>query len=1096
MDKILLEHPIAAWTLDEDFVSTDPLTSLNSFYNISAVAIPTQTNSNGGGYMSFTTSTAHGLVAGDYVSIYGVTPSHYNGTWKIYSVGSTTSFTIARNPALTGTITVAGFAKKQIMAYELTAYNTERYPGYVWATNPLSNKVPMAYGSGKSQSGSFIIPSFGFLSNKGRYNQYTFETWVKIKRTNNTDKYKLVGLFDNTATTDDGNGLYYNDTSFILKIGNKSGSGFIKQSNKPLLIQITYSENSASLFVNGEQIVNLVLEESDIELLATPSNDKEYISLQSATFDCPAIYPYQLSATQIKVHYAYGQAVSVPETINRALNGKNVSIDFPSAKYASGQNYPINSSWKNAVFDGIDVGQYAISNKKFDLPTFNVYDTSTETYQTKEWLVSKLTSSSWNTKTSSGLSTVNSNVQFQSLNLFNNPLKSFYADYSVQGTTPSTSEKTIFKIINKIDKNYLKITMQYVGSDIEIKYKFKYNSNTETLICTKTDAHYFDSTNYYLFVGMDIDKFASNYDNNIRNFFNNLDELTMFAFGDNDITLDTTPDVYINSIKFQTQFELDKIGSSFVDSTGRFFCPSNAVESPSSTEGLLSAATSSYQVFYATSKKTYNTSYTYSSSFTSENYFTYGSSGYWKDDTPLTHFAKYVKDENNDDVYTFNSIQFNVDYDAPVVNTTVSSGIKYFDTSKSNVKTYITFETINSPYKADSYFTNGTKQISIDRTVRPDANWATTKYEVVDGTIIYPPTGVDISTLTLIKHVDIKVADSINNKVTIKSLELASQALSLDPEISNPIYTKYGNSIIPYTYTLSGLTKVYDYSGVGNARNPFIIEKKTSPYLSLDRLSGIRLVGFDSAPSGVYRGIRVPLNEKASTKSKLSSIQMFVYYDATIDVNQSDRESFQFDSKEIFNIVAADRTLTATLTNTSGVSGTYNSSATISTTSTVGSTNQDIQYYINGELTSTPTINTNEWVMLTVVFTKALSFDSFTGEFNITGPLAMDNITFFGFSDQQYNMGEITATWEDVKTPVGGTNYKWNYWSIYFWSDLLTTHDSSSYPIEPSKIYGMYTGTNILYPGYSDPTKRTSVSDVQYTVYGDIRTSNYTYSAN
>jgi hypothetical protein len=134
--------------------------------------------------------------------------------------------------------------------------------------------------------------------------------------------------------------------------------------------------------------------------------------------------------------------------------------------------------------------------------------------------------------------------------------------------------------------------------------------------------------------------------------------------------------------------------------------------------------------------------------------------------------------------------------------------------------------------------------------------------------------------------------------------------------------------------------------------------------------------------------------------------------------------------------------------------------------------------------------------MLTIVFTKALSFDAFTGEFNITGPLAMDNITFFGFSDEQYTMGEITATWEDVKTPVGGTNYKWNYWNTYLWSDLLTTHDSSSYPIEPSKIYGMYTGINILYPGYSDPTKRTSVSDVQYTVYGDIRTSNYTYSAN
>ena len=119
-----------------------------------------------------------------------------------------------------------------------------------------------------------------------------------------------------------------------------------------------------------------------------------------------------------------------------------------------------------------------------------------------------------------------------------------------------------------------------------------------------------------------------------------------------------------------------------------------------------------------------------------ESYFAVGSSGYWKNDTPLKHFAKYVKDGSGNDVYTFNNIQFNVDYDAPIANTT---GTKYLDSALSNVKSYITFEPISSSYKADSYFTNGIAKLSIDRVVRPDANWATTKYEVVDGTIIYPP---------------------------------------------------------------------------------------------------------------------------------------------------------------------------------------------------------------------------------------------------------------------------------------------------------------------------------------------------------------------
>jgi len=1079
MDKILLEHPIAAWTLDEDFSTTGPFTDLDSFYTLVPVVIPAQTTSNGGGYMSFNTTGSHNLVVGDFVTIAGVTPTAYNGKYKVYATSSATNFTVAGST--TGNITVAGTVTKHYAAYELTAYNSSRHPGYVWTTNPLVSKVPMVYGSGKAQYGSFILPSFGFLSSTGKYNQYTLETWVKIKRTSDTNKRKLIGLFDNTASTDDGNGLYYNDTSFILKIGNKSDSAYIKQTNKPLLIHIGYSESSASLYVNGEQLINLVLEETDFALLATPTNGKDYISLQSATFDCPAIYPYRLSATQAKVHYAYGQAVSVPETINKKYGGKTVSIDFPSAGYGPSQNYPTNGQWKNAISDNLEIGDYSISNKEFDLPIFNVYDTVTEETGTIEDVVSALGSGVWNMK-SGTLSNSNSNMQFPSLNLFNNGLKAFYTKY--QTTSISTSEKTIFKIIHKINKNYLKITMQLNGSDIEIKYKFKYNSATETTLSTKTNAHYLNSSNYYFFVGMDIDKFATSYDLNIKNFFNNLEELTMFAFGDNDTSLDTTPSVQIYGIKFLTQFELDKRGAYLVDANGRFFFPANALTS-TTIEALSDSFTANYEVKYIQSKNTYNTSYTYSSTPSAENYFAVGSSGYWKNDTPLKHFAKYVKDGSGNDVYTFNNIQFNIDYDSPIVNTTST---KYLDSALANVKSYVTFEPVASSYKTDSYFTNGIAKLSIDRVVRPDANWATTKYEVVDGTIIYPPSGVDISTLTIVKHVDIAVSDTTNNAVSIKHLELASQAFSLNTTTQNPVYTKYGAKIIPYTYNTS--TSTYDYSGLSNARNPYIIEKKTSPHLSLDRLSGIRLVGFDVTPANTVRGLRIPINEKLNATSKLNAIQMFVYYDATIDPTQSNREAFQFSTKEIFNIVASDKTLTGTLTNT----GTYAETATLSTSSTISAVNQDIQYYINGELAATPTLKTNEWSVLTIVFTKPISFDNFAGSFNITGPLAMDNITFYGVSANEFLGNLVDGLWYNVlNQPISG-EYTWNSWTGVTWNDLLTVYQASNYPISPENMYGLYTGTNILYPGQYDQTKRTLVKDVQYKFYGGYKTAKYTYS--
>jgi hypothetical protein len=1084
LDKILLEHPIAAWTLDEEFATTGPLTDISSFYPVTSAVIPIQTTSNGSGYMSFNTSTAHGLSTRDWVTISGVTPTGYNGKYKVYDVASTTNFTV--NGITSGNVTIAGTVTKNYPAYELTAYNSSKYPGYVWRNNPLTSKIPMVYGSEKSQYGSMIIPSFGFLSSTGKYNQYTFETWVKIRRSFDTNKRKLIGLFDNTAATDDGNGLYYNDTSFILQIGNKNDAAFIKQTNKPMLIHIVYSENAASLYVNGEQLINLILDKADIDLLTTPGNNKEYISLQSATFDCPAIYPYKLSATQTKVHYAYGQAVSVPETINKKYGGKTVSIDFPSAGYAATQSYPINAQWKNAVSDNVEIRDYSISNKEFGLPTFNLYDPVTEQYKTENDFFTYMSANgSWYTKGGS-LSTMNSNQEFPSLNLFNNGLKAFYASYYTSGA-PSTSEKTIFKIINKFDKNYLRITMQYVGSNIEIKYKFKYNSSTETLLSTKIDAHYFVSGPSYnfFFVGMDIQKFANSYDSNIKNFFNNLEQLTMFTFGDSDLTIDSTPSATVYGIKFLTQFELDKRAPYFVDSTGRFFFPANAATS-TTTEAIINAYPANYEVKYISSNNIYNTSYTYSSAAISKKYFSTASSGYWKNDTPLQHFAKFVKDSGGNNVYTFNNIQFNIDYDAPIANNSNASP-KQFDTSLSNVKTYITFEPVLSTYKPDSYFTNGISKLSIDRVVRPDSNWATTKYEVVDGTIIYPPSGVDISTISLVKHIDIAISDTVNNTVNIKSLELASQALSLNTTTQNPVYTKYGAKIIPYTYNTS--TGVYDYSGLGNARNPFIIEKKTSPHLSLDRLSGIRLVGFDVTPTNTIRGLKIPINEKLNSNSKLNAIQMFIYYDATIDPTQSNRESFQFSTKEIFNIVASDRTLTSTLTNT----GSYLETATVSTSSTIGTLDQDVQYYINGELSTTPTIKTNEWVVFTIVFLKPIVFDNFTGSFNITGPIAIDNITFYGVSANEFLNSTADSTWYNILNQPGSGTYTWNTWAGKTWNDLLTMYDTTNYPINPVNMYGLYTGTNILYPGQYDQTKKTLVKDVQYRFYGGYKTSKYTY---
>ena len=231
------------------------------------------------------------------------------------------------------------------------------------------------------------------------------------------------------------------------------------------------------------------------------------------------------------MHYALGQAVAMPETINKSYGGATVSIDFPSARYAATLNYPVNAEWRSGVHDNIDVKRYSISNKQPSLPVFNFYDPEAEESFSKEDLIEELVQNSQQWKPKYGtFSSVNSNLEFESLDVLNDKLEGFYID-CYASSLPSTTEKIIFKIINKYDKNYLKITLQYVGSNIEVKYKFKYNSDTELLLATKTNPHYEATSpeNYNLLIGLSIDKFAEEFSNDISNFFNNLEDLSMFC---------------------------------------------------------------------------------------------------------------------------------------------------------------------------------------------------------------------------------------------------------------------------------------------------------------------------------------------------------------------------------------------------------------------------------------------------------------------------------------------------------------------------------------------------------------------------------------
>src|SRR5262249_53369425 len=82
--------------------------------------------------VTLTTASPHGLQVGQTVTLAGVAPAGYNGTYTVASVTSNTTFTVAlpTNPGTyvsgTGTAATAGVALNN----PLTAYGTENVPNY------------------------------------------------------------------------------------------------------------------------------------------------------------------------------------------------------------------------------------------------------------------------------------------------------------------------------------------------------------------------------------------------------------------------------------------------------------------------------------------------------------------------------------------------------------------------------------------------------------------------------------------------------------------------------------------------------------------------------------------------------------------------------------------------------------------------------------------------------------------------------------------------------------------------------------------------------------------------------------------------------
>lgn len=952
------------------------------------------------------TYAVDGGTTGQYSSsVNGLTLGQWSEPFNLDSFGITTT-TIPATVSLYGGLD----------AVEAQAYGIAEDSGYYIYQGNLkcrNNGIPLVYGASgvtklePNEGASLIIPGKGFLNKKGQYNEYTVEFWTRINANTSTP----LKIFGPIASE---NGLYVESGFLTLVIGDQFASHFVGEWSRPMLIDIRLIRNSISLLVNGEEVISLSINTATLNLpdeLDVFGDNQDWLGFYAYTdiypfeIDCVAIYSYNVPVTVAKRRWVYGQGVVSPEVINSSYSGTTAFIDYPFANYTANYNYPDFAKWDQGSFDNLVTTQTSLRTPEYSLPEIflgsktlqDLYDDNKEIQDNESgpFLDNKFLSfrpnSLWNS--------INSYINFTRFNILADNVSSVYGVFSSHDLD---SEEVLFKIYNSLTNNYFTITKD---AD-EIKYSLTYNNVTEVLFTSDPI-----SANQLFSVGFNINSISNKFGNNVAAFFGNINGLKMYSCGDESGTLTFTGRLY--SIGFSTELNYTKIIDSF-DSDG-FALIDNG------------------QTFID-----HTASYTVIPSEAYNKYFLdIGVSGYWQDYLPLSYFAQFVTNGQNEKFYDLDFLQFNIGYPTTTTLTEESGSTnQYYDTSGAQIKSYLTFQYVvdgaNTPLDFVNQETpNMYKVIDLSNY----QNWETTRFEVLNNTIVYPTKEVDFNELAIVYSLEFNSRGILTKPILLNRLQLASQALS--DNSFNPVGTRFGVDIFPYKK--SGI--YYDYK----SKNPFSIYKDSTPYLYLTKTSGVEIRGeFNGLES---RGLSLPINKELASDYRVSAMQLWFRYE---------NDAFPEAATELFEINYASGAVKFYIQANSP----DKNRGKIFALNENGVAYNGLAFYLNGNIVREPVVSLKEWSTIGVAFLTSISFSSHIGNINITGPGVFNNIAYYKASSLQEVESRTIRPWFKVLTD-GVTTFEWQYWLNNFnWEGVLVTGSSEFYGINPLDIYKTYIGTN------------------------------------
>jgi len=1035
--------------------------------------------------------------------------------------------------------------------------------------------LPLVYGSRNSTylqpkegSPSLIVPAFGFLNRSGQFNRLTAEFWIKIQ-SRASEPRRIFGPIKSE------DGLYVDGPFLRLKVGRSVGSHYIKEWDRPMLVDIRITPRNATVIINGDEVISLDLNPREYRFGPSSQGglDRDWLGFYAyedvpiIQLDCIGIYPYEVPAIVAKRRWVYGQGVQVPTDIKGSDSSTSVFIDYPFSKYARNYYFPSSSKWSSGSIENLTTEDDVIRPPDHSLPEMRFSDKN-ETLWLQDLKASQDLNNPFLTlRPNEEWGKIQGHFFFKNLNFLATQTRSFYGVFEAKAFNPNP--ETLFQITNTVSSNTLqiytkgnvvtsgediifsrqdgnKVTVSGITHGLRTGTKvfifdservsgglypievitdnsFSYLAEDSQNVANSEDPDLkfiHDSTIYYsfttkltngstkedifyttpgqrinqrFFVGLDIPRFTRSRGKELANFLGTRQRLLAYIAGTQQLT--ETFSGNIHRIGFATQRNLAKIRHLFnndgvpvdYDNVFNSFGPSvfdagasyfeddvdengNAISPPPAFWSLILDGGDPYD-FAAITAEEHVASYTLLPKVTFDQFkLDIAVDSYWEDYVPLSYFAKKVPNGKGQFFPVVSFLQFNIDY--PTIKKFENSE---YDTSKAIVKSYVAFQYLRSGANAvTSNFTN-VEGLNKENVVRPQSNWMNTKYEVVNGTTIYPPTGVDINSVSINVYLEFVVEGINANPVKIRSLQLSSQSYGHSP---NRIGTKFGTDLIPFSK--SGTYFNYKIAPA------LSIYKGSSPYLYTTSDSGVELkVPYSNKNT---QGISMPINGAAAEFFKIGSMQISLKYGEEL-FPEVPVKIFELSHREglIDFYLAAD-------------SASRKRGQIYAINNATGRIQSNFMFFANGIPVKRPVLYPNSWTVVGISFPGFLSFGGFAGALRFTSPIMFNNISYFqtNKADDEERFG--FRQWFSVRSQLGDP-LEWGFWAgketiggevvdtdgdKFFWQDVLFLSAIAREELDASNIYSIFAGTERI---VSETDRLLPIGKYQYGVYRNVRWS-------